>query len=162
MILGLVGLFAVRIFTASQALLFHSVNSSIELFNAIVIIIANVLIIISLIRSRLLHVDIYFSETVIYGSFTVLIGGIYLITVGILAKIVNYFNGRHPFFTEALFIFLALLGLTVLLLSNELRQRIKRFVNLHLKRLGMTTETNGACSPNGQSRLWILKTFVVQ
>jgi putative PEP-CTERM system histidine kinase len=99
-----------------------------------VIILGNILIVFSLIRSRLLNVDIYLSETMLFRSITVLIVGIYLFTVGILAKIVSYFNGRHTFFIEALFVFLALLGLTILLLSNELRQRITRFVHLHLKR----------------------------
>ena len=134
MILGLASIFAVRIFTTSQVLLFHSINSSIELLNSIVLIVANILIVVSLFRSGLLNIDIYLSETMLFRSFTVLIAGIYLLTVGILVKIVSYFNGHHPFFIEALFVFLAFLGLTVILLSNELRQRIKRLVHLHFQR----------------------------
>jgi putative PEP-CTERM system histidine kinase len=64
----------------------------------------------------------------------VFIAGIYLFVVGILAKLISYFNGHHPFFIEALFVFFALLGLSVILLSNELRQRIKRFLYLHFQR----------------------------
>src|SRR4030042_4652325 len=72
--------------------------------------------------------------TMLFISFTVLIAGIYLFTVGILAKLISYLNGRTPFLIEALFVFLALLGLTILLLSNELRQRLKGFIHLHLRR----------------------------
>jgi len=124
MILGLASIFAVRI----------SINSSIELLNSIVIIAANILIVLSLFRSGLLNIDIYLSETMLFRSFTVLIAGTYLFIVGLLAKIVSYFNGHRPFFIEALFVFLALLGLSVILLSNELRQRIKRLVHIHFRR----------------------------
>ena len=51
-----------------------------------------------------------------------------------MAKVLTYFNDRHPFFLGALFVFLALLGLTVILLSNELRQQIRRFIYIHLQR----------------------------
>jgi putative PEP-CTERM system histidine kinase len=134
MILGLGSIFAIRIFTTSQVLLFHSIHSSIELLNSAILIIASMLIVFSLFRSGLLNIDIYLSETMLFRSFTVLIVGIYLLMVGILAKIVSYFNGHHPFFIEALFVFLAFLGLTVILLSNEVRQRIKRLVHLHFRR----------------------------
>jgi putative PEP-CTERM system histidine kinase len=134
MVLGLGSIFAIRIFTTSQALLFHSVNASIEMFQPMVLILGNTLIIISLIRSRFLSIDIYLSETILFRSFTVLIAGIYLFTVGILAKLISYFNSQSPFLVDALFIFLAFLGLSILLLSNELRQRIKGFIHLHLKR----------------------------
>lgn len=134
MILGLASILAVRIFTSSQVLLFHSINSSIELFNSIVLILADILIVVSLFRSGLLNIHIYLSETMLFRSFTVLIAGAYLLMVGILAKIASYFNGRYPFYIEALLVFLAFLGLTVILLSNELRQRIKRLVHLHFQR----------------------------
>jgi putative PEP-CTERM system histidine kinase len=39
-----------------------------------------------------------------------------------------------PFIVEAFFVFLALLGVTVILLSSKLREGIKRFVTLHFKR----------------------------
>ena len=134
MIFGLAAVFGVRIFTTSQALLFHSVNASIELFHSIFITLGNLLIVFSLNRLRLLNIDIYLSETMLFRSLTALIAGIYLLTVGILAKLISYFNGHHPFFIEALLVFLALLGLSVILLSNELRQKIKRFVHLHFQR----------------------------
>ena len=134
MVLGLAGIFSVRIFTTSQILLFHSLNSSMEAFNSVVLIASGVLIVFSLVRSRLLKVDIYLSETMLYRSLTFLIAGIYLIVVGVMAKVLTYFNDRHPFFLGALFVFLALLGLTVILLSNELRQQIRRFIYIHLQR----------------------------
>jgi putative PEP-CTERM system histidine kinase len=134
MVLGIAAIFAIRIFLCSQSLLFYSVNLSMEALNAAVIIVANFLIVLSLLRSRILKVDVYLSETLLHKSLTVLIAGAYLFSVGILAKVVSYFNGSHPFFLEALFVFFAFLGLTIILLSNQLRQQVKRFVYLHLRR----------------------------
>jgi hypothetical protein len=81
-----------------------------------------------------MKVDIYLSPSAIYNSITILIVGIYLIAVGILAKVVTYLKISLPFAIEAFFVFLALLGVTVILLSGNLRERIKRFVTLHFKR----------------------------
>ena len=134
MILGLGCIFAVRIYTTSQALLFNSLEMSLEVLNVGTLIIASVLIIWSLFRLRILNVDIYLSPSAIYNSITILIVGIYLIVVGILAKVVTYLNISLPFIVEAFFVFLALLGVTVILLSGKLRESIKRFVTLHLKR----------------------------
>ncbi|NWG04713.1 MAG: PEP-CTERM system histidine kinase PrsK [Syntrophaceae bacterium] len=134
MIFGLASIFGVRIFTSSQALLFHAVYASIDRFYIILIILSNLLITFSLLRSRLLNVDIYLSETVLLRSLTILVAGIYLLIVGILAKLISFLKGHSPFFVEALLVFFALLGVCVILLSDELRQRIKRFIHLHFKR----------------------------
>ena len=57
-----------------------------------------------------------------------------MIAVGVLAKVASYFSISKFFLIEGLFLFLALLGLTVILLSNKLRQEIKRFVGHHFRR----------------------------
>jgi putative PEP-CTERM system histidine kinase len=134
MILGLGGIFAVRIFTTSQVLLFRYIEMPLEVINLGTLILGGALIVWSLLRLRLLNVDIYLSDSLIYNSITVVIIGIYLILVGILAKVAIYLNISQVFLIEALFVFLSLLGLTVILLSGKLRQEIKRFVSLHFKR----------------------------
>jgi len=134
MILGLGGIFAVRIFTTSQVLLFRYIEMPLEVINLGTLILGGALIIWSLLRLRLLNVDIYLSDSLIYNSIAVVIIGIYLILVGILAKVAIYLNISQVFLIEALFVFVSLLGLTVILLSGKLRQEIKRFVSLHFKR----------------------------
>jgi putative PEP-CTERM system histidine kinase len=134
MILGLAGIFAVRVYTGSQVLLFHSLEVPLEVINAGTLLIGSSLIILSLVRLRLLSVEIYPSHSFLYNSITVVIVGLYLVAVGVLSKLAGYFNISQFFLIEALFIFLACLGLAVILLSNKLRQEIKRFVNIHLKR----------------------------
>jgi lysylphosphatidylglycerol synthetase-like protein (DUF2156 family) len=107
---------------------------TLEEVNAGTLILANSLIVWSLIRSRFLNVDVYLSDSMIYNSITVVIIGIYLILVGILAKVAIYLNLSQVFLIEALFVFVSLLGLTIILLSGKLRQKIKRFVSLHFRR----------------------------
>jgi putative PEP-CTERM system histidine kinase len=70
----------------------------------------------------------------LYNSFIVLIVGIYLICVGILAKAIQYLNLSQGVFFTALIIFLLLLGLTVFILSEEVRQRIREFISRNFKR----------------------------
>ncbi len=134
MVLGLGGIFAVRVYTSSQTLLFQSLTMTLEEINAGTLILANSLIVWSLIRSRFLNVDVYLSDSMIYNSITVVIIGVYLVLVGILAKVAIYLNLSQVFLIEALFVFVSLLGLTAILLSGKLRQKIKRFVSLHFRR----------------------------
>jgi len=134
MILGLGGIFAVRIFTTSQVLLFRYIEMPLEVINLGALIVGGALIIWSLFRLQVLNVEIYLSSSFIYNSITVIIIGIYLIIVGLLAKLVTYFKISHPFLVEVLVVFLSLLGITIILMSGRLRELIKRFVSLHFKR----------------------------
>jgi len=134
MVLGLGSLFAVRVYTSSQALLFSSVDPALGMVNAGSLIVADVLIMLSLFRARLFNVDIYLSQTFLYNSLTVLFVGIYLLTVGVLAKAVTYAGDSPSLPLTAFLVFLSLLGLTIVLLSDQLRQQIKRLISRHLKR----------------------------
>jgi putative PEP-CTERM system histidine kinase len=134
MILGLGSLFAVRIYTASQVLLFSAVDMTLEAVNAGALIMADALIIFSLVRARLLPIDIYLSQGFLYNSITVLVVGIYLLMVGVLAKVVSYLGHSQSLPLDAFFVLLALLGLTTVLLSEQLRQEMKRFISRNFYR----------------------------
>jgi len=98
------------------------------------LIIAGVLILKSIPRARLLSIDFYLSHSFLYNSIAVLFVGAYLIAVGVLAKLTSYFNAGQSIPFRAFFIFLALLGLLVFLLSDRLRRRMKIFVSHHFQR----------------------------
>lgn len=129
MLLGIGGLFAVQIYTVSHTLLFLSINLGMESINSFAVLVANILIILSLIRNRFLNVDIYFSRTALYNSITVVVVGVYLLAVGILAKAIGYFGENWAIPLGTFFVFIALLGLTAILLSDQLRQELKRFIS---------------------------------
>jgi putative PEP-CTERM system histidine kinase len=134
MVLGIGCLFAVRIYTASQTMLFHSLNVSLELVNSGALILACLMILRSLTRTRLLDVDFYPSQAFLYNSFTVLFVGVYLISVGLLAKVSLLFNGGQNVPFRAFFVLLAIVGLIILLLSDRLRKRMRRFISQHFSR----------------------------
>jgi putative PEP-CTERM system histidine kinase len=133
MLLGLGSLFAVRIYTSSQALLYSALDPFFSGFNAGGLLIADILVLISIFRARQSNVNIYISRTLLYNSFIILIVGIYLIAVGMLVKVIQYFNVSHRIFFESLVIFLTLLGLTIFILSEEVRQRLRLFMSRHFK-----------------------------
>jgi len=134
MILGLGSLFAVQIYAYSQALLFSFMNVSTRIIVSSAIIVADSLILSSLIRHRLLNVDIYISRTVLYNSITVLIIGGYLLTVGVIAKVINHLGGSRALPLGIFFIFLSSVSLTIILLSDQLRQKIKQLISRHFYR----------------------------
>lgn len=134
MVLGVGAIFGIRIYTNSQSILFYSLNTGLTLVNTGVLVIANALILRSLLRTGSFRLDFYPSHSFLYNSFTVIIAGIYLLTVGVLAKLIRHFNVESSLYLNAFLIFLALLGLSIILLSDRFRRRLKRFIGIHLKR----------------------------
>ncbi|HYK87918.1 MAG TPA: XrtA/PEP-CTERM system histidine kinase PrsK [Acidobacteriota bacterium] len=133
-VLGLGSICALWVYDCSQALLYSSLNLSIAVLNPIVLLLADLLFVWGLIRSRFLTVDVYFSRTTIQYSLTVLFVGIYLLAVGLLAQLVRHFDQNRPLPIDALVVLLALVGLAVLLMSNRLQERLKRLIIRHLRR----------------------------
>jgi putative PEP-CTERM system histidine kinase len=134
MIVGLGSLFAVRIYTGGQTLLFRSVDMGLEVVNACTLIVAGALMIRSLLRLRVLSVDFYPSQTVLYSAFTLVLVGTYFIVVGVLANLVKHFDGGQSFAIRVFLVFLAFLGISILLLSDRFRHKIKRFIAIQMKR----------------------------
>jgi putative PEP-CTERM system histidine kinase len=134
MVLGVGGLFAARIYTSSQALLFRFVDSGLHVVESAVLLVAAVLMLVSLVRSRLRDADVYVSQSVLYNSITALLVGIYLLVVGIVAQAVVHIGGVQELPAVAFVVFLGLVGLTGLLLSDRLRQRVRAFVSRNFRR----------------------------
>lgn len=134
MILGISCIFAFKIYVVSHTMLFHSINLALEFVNDAAVIVATPLIVRSLLRTRLLNVDFYMSQTFIYNSITILLVGVYLIAVGTLAKLILYFKVEDIIPFKVPFILLAFLMLVILILSDRLRKKTKRFISKHFKR----------------------------
>jgi putative PEP-CTERM system histidine kinase len=134
MILGLGSGFAFLLYSTSQNLLFSSVNFEMTPINSAAILVADCLILFSLGRRSLLEVDLYISKHFLFNSLTVLVVGIYLIAVGSIAKIISLFGGGQGVPLGALVVFVALLGIMVVLLSDQLRQEAKRFISRNFYR----------------------------
>jgi putative PEP-CTERM system histidine kinase len=134
MALGIGGLFALRIYLASQSLLFSHIDTGLGTTNAVALLAANLLFGFSLYRARSLNMDVYLSTATIQTSFTVILVGIYLLAVGFLAQLTRYSVVYRSLPIDALLVFLCLTVLAVLLLSNRLRWKLRLFVSRHFHR----------------------------
>ncbi len=134
MVLGVGCLFGARVYTASQELLFSGSGPAILLIKATALCMACFLMVIGFLRAGIRHIDVYPSRVVIQQSLTILLAGIYLFTVGIVAKVVTAWGGAGFLPLQGLIIMVALVGLSILLLSERLRDHAKRFVSRHFKR----------------------------
>ena len=134
MMVGLAVLFGAKVYSCSQVLLYSAVNLSLVTVSATGLFIACSLIAVSLFRSKLANVDVYPSEVVLQHSLTAFLAGSYLLVVGVLAKAVAALGGDAAFPLKTLLVLGALIGVTVLVLSDRVRQGTKRFVSRHFRR----------------------------
>ncbi|MBK9991193.1 MAG: PEP-CTERM system histidine kinase PrsK [Verrucomicrobia bacterium] len=134
MLMGVAVLFIIRVFTASQALLYREVNLSMEAINSGALLVATLLIFRSIFRSEPIALNVHPSQSVLQGSVTVFLAGIYLVLIGILASLVTYFGGDDSFALKAFIVLVALVILAVLLQSDRINLYVRRFVSRHFKR----------------------------
>ena len=132
--IGIGAIFAARLYTGSQALLLHSLHLGLEVVNGSALFVAGFLIFVSIFRGHFLHTNIYLSETMLYRSFTLLIVGIYLLAISALALATGSVQDNLVLALRAFFIFLAIVGLTIALLSDRLRLKMKQLISRHFKR----------------------------
>ncbi len=74
------------------------------------------------------------SRQVVFGSAIVGFLGIYLLAVGVLAWLLRRVAVAEPVFWGSLLLFVSGIILAILLLSEDLRWRVKRFIALHFYR----------------------------
>ncbi len=134
MLMGVGVLFTVRLFTTSQTLLFKSLDPRLDILHAGALILAVLLIMRSVFRTDRFNLDIHPSHSVLQGSVTVILVGIYLVVVGLLAKVVTYLGGDASFALKALVVLVLLVLLGIFLQSDRVRMYLGRFVSRHFQR----------------------------
>jgi putative PEP-CTERM system histidine kinase len=134
LVLGLAVIFGARIYTRSQAVVFSAHNNSLTEVEAIGLLVGCALLGVGYVRSGFREIDVYPSRAVLHTSITVLLVGGYLFVIGVLAQIVARYGGATSFQLQAFLVLVAIALLAVFLLSEKIRQRIKRFVSRHFRR----------------------------
>lgn len=134
MILGLGVLFVVRSCISSQMLLFHAIDLSWQTVNSVALLVSCLLILRSLFRAGHFDMDVYPSHSVLQGSLTALLAGIYLLIIGVFAKLVTFGGGDAAFTLKAFVMLVGLVLLTVLLLSDRVRVHTSRFISRNFQR----------------------------
>jgi putative PEP-CTERM system histidine kinase len=133
-LLGLGAIFAVAIFRLSQVILYSSVEQWIAPLFSTVAIIGCALMTFAVVRLRLFDVDIALSRYVVYKSVAVILVGAYLLGVGLVAQIVTSLGGPSSAYWDALIVVVSLIALAVVLLSYDVRHRVKRLISRHFFR----------------------------
>lgn len=133
-VLGVGLLFAVRIYTSSQVMLYRATEPFLDAMNAAALGAACALVLVSLIRTRVFGIEVYPSHAFLQRSLTMLLAGAYLLIVGLSAKVISYLGGTSAFHLKALLILVALVLLALMLMSDRVRHYLERFVSRHLRR----------------------------
>jgi putative PEP-CTERM system histidine kinase len=133
-VLGIALLFGVELFTYSQVLLYSALQTSLLPFGSVVLMMACLLVVGSIVFRNLGSFDVYPSQIFLYNSITLVVVGLYLLAVVGLVELIDVVAGQERAPVVAFFVLLSILGLAVLLLSTEVQQRVKSFVNRHLRR----------------------------
>jgi putative PEP-CTERM system histidine kinase len=134
LVLGLGAIFAVRFYFEAQVLLFHAVLASYLTAQAVAVVLGSLLTGVALRRDGLLPGGLTVSRQVVYRSVVVGTLGAYLFVVGALGWLLDHLGVAEELFWGSLVIFASALALGVLLLSEDVRWRLKRFIALHFYR----------------------------
>ena len=133
-VLGLAVIFAARIYTLSQDLLYSEYDLTLIDIESGALLAGCALIGIGYLRNGIFGIDVYPSQSFLQGTVAILLAGGYLFVIGLLAQLIALLGGTGSFKTQAFLVLLGIAGLAVLTLSERLRQRIQRFVSRHFKR----------------------------
>ena len=129
--LGLGGIFAVRFYLLRQALLFHVLDRQSLLIETLALIIGELFVAIGLLRSGALRTDLTVSRHFVYRSTVVGLCGLYLFLAGTAGWLLNAIGVPEAALLGTLVVFVAVMGLAALALSESLRWRFKRYISTH-------------------------------
>jgi putative PEP-CTERM system histidine kinase len=134
MVIGLATLFLTRVYTSTEFLIFSAVDPALDSLNSLALIIFALLGFMAQARGKGFRLELYPSPTLLYQSFAVMLIGGYLLAVGVFAKVIAMLGGGKNFALQMLAMLVALVLLGLLILSDRVRLRVKRFVSQHLRR----------------------------
>ncbi|HTV40849.1 MAG TPA: XrtA/PEP-CTERM system histidine kinase PrsK [Candidatus Sulfotelmatobacter sp.] len=135
MILGLGLIIIVQGYISSQVLLFHNtLNLTLQTVGAMGSLFGAALISRSLFRPGHFETHVYPSKFLLRTSLTLLLAGVYFFIVGIFAKLVVFLGSNSSFTLKAFILLVVLVLVTVLALSNRMRQSVSRFMSRQFQR----------------------------
>lgn len=128
MVLGIVSILLFLIYTLAYTLVYPSEIVDYNDLHSTIIIIGCILISFSLVRHRLLDVNVFIGRHMIYNSFSVIFVGGSFIVIGLIAQLIRSYGGDFSFYLSSLFVFVSALLLAILFLSETVRKKTKRFL----------------------------------
>jgi putative PEP-CTERM system histidine kinase len=123
-----------QIYVRSQALLFPVYDLGVVNVEAGALIVGCLFLTVAYARTGLAGVDVYPSAAILRSSATIVLAGGYLFAVGVAAQVVRRLGWAEAFEAQTLVFVVGLAGLTVLLASDRVRQRIQSLAARHFGR----------------------------
>jgi hypothetical protein len=134
LIIGLGIISAFYIYHSSHVLFYRVIDPALIPVKGSITIIACLLMGLSLVRNRLFDINVVVSRYIIYNSVSLFVIAAYLLIMGIIGEGIKRFGGDFVQYLYLLFIFVAIAGLVVLLMSDKLRRSIKVTIDKHFYR----------------------------
>lgn len=129
--LGLGGMYVYNFYMYSDGLLYYRIDHNLWQARGYIDALVVPLIGVSIIRDPLWSPKIFISRRVVFHTTALLATGIYLLVMGFGGYYVKEYGGSWGLVAQALFLFLTGLILSLLLLSQRIRARLKVWVNKH-------------------------------
>ncbi len=134
LVVGLGGIFLMRFFLLSQMLLFQVLLGVYLTTAAATLVLGNLAVGASLVRTRLLRSEVTVSRDLVYRSLVVVALGGYLLVVGALGWLLNFLGIPEELLWGSVLVFVSALAVGAVLLSENVRWRLKHFVARHFYR----------------------------
>ncbi len=134
LIVGLIGIFLVRFYFLSHILLLPVLQRTYLMVQVATLFVGNLVIAASLSRDSHLRAEVTISRQVLYQSVVLGVLGAYLLSVGLLGSLVRWSGIPDHLFWMSLVVFVSALAVAVVLLSEDMRWRVKRFIGRHFYR----------------------------
>ncbi|MDH5764942.1 MAG: PEP-CTERM system histidine kinase PrsK [Gammaproteobacteria bacterium] len=128
---GAGGIFAYDFYMYADALLFRGVDHELWSARGVIHFVAVPLIAISAVRSKSWSLNIFVSRDIVLNSTAIFAGGIYLLLMSGAGYYLREFGGTWGRVAQVLFFALAVVLLVTVMLSSQLRARIKVFLAKH-------------------------------
>jgi putative PEP-CTERM system histidine kinase len=134
LLVGLIGIFLVRFYFLSHILLLTVLQQTSLTIQVATLFVGNLVITAALLRDRNLRAEVTISRQVLYQSVVLGVLGAYLLSVGFLGSLVRWLGIPDDLFWMSLVVFVSAVVVAAVLLSEDLRWRVKRFIGLHFYR----------------------------
>ena len=126
--IALAALFGFDLVLYAEALLFERVNYAWMTARGFANAVLVPLLAIAAVRNRGWQVDIMVSRQIVFHSATLLTAGVFLIFMSTVGSYVRYFGGQWGEVAQAVIFFMGVIGLLVVVLSGQLRARLRVFL----------------------------------
>jgi putative PEP-CTERM system histidine kinase len=134
LVFGLAFILLVQVYILSQRLLYNVWSVSDGNVGSAVALVANILMIYSVVRNGVVDGEIYLSRKIIYSSISLIAIGLYSVVVALSAQILKSFEVQKHLRLDVLVAILAALAGIIVFYKESVRRRTKAIINRNFRK----------------------------